>query len=194
MTPEELEHREDTLSLINTEIASRLDRQSDSLAKIDSKAGLVVGYAFAAASFLATRHAQPILAAFAYVGLGAAAATGVTALAVWNFQDTEPAALLAHANSSPAAIFAALISRRVMIYRINNAKQRRKARQWWLCLGAAVAGTVLMVLAILVQTYGHDRPEQQHGRPSSGALHIERGGSATGVSPGGPRGVHLPVG
>jgi hypothetical protein len=137
--------------LINAEIAARLDRQSDSLAKIDAKAGLVVGYAFAAASFLATRHAQPVIAAFAYVGFGAAAAVGVAALAVSNFQDIEPKGLLAHASRTPAETLAALASRRVMIYRTNAAKERRKAQQWWGGFGAALAGTILMILAILVQ-------------------------------------------
>src|SRR6266496_5785751 len=55
MTPDELERQAETLAFINSELVCRLDRQSDSLAKIDNKAVLVVGYALAAASFLATR-------------------------------------------------------------------------------------------------------------------------------------------
>ncbi|MFF4732358.1 hypothetical protein ACFY3M_45390 [Streptomyces mirabilis] len=38
MTPAELEAQEDTLELLNNEVASRLTRQSESLAKIDTKA------------------------------------------------------------------------------------------------------------------------------------------------------------
>jgi len=43
ITPNELETQEQTLALINTEISGRLDRQSESLGKIDGKAGLLLG-------------------------------------------------------------------------------------------------------------------------------------------------------
>lgn len=150
MTPEELQDHTETLSLINEEITARLDRQSDALEKIDGKAGLVVGYAFAAASFLATRNAQPVIAALAYLCFGVAAAVGVAVLAVSNFQDIEPAALLSYADRTPARTLAALASRRVMIFRFNTIRQQAKARRWWISFIAALAGTVLMVVAILV--------------------------------------------
>lgn len=59
MTPEELERQGATLKLINTELTARLARQADDSAKVDTKAIVIVGYAVAASSFLAIRHAQP---------------------------------------------------------------------------------------------------------------------------------------
>jgi hypothetical protein len=59
MKPDEVERQAETLVLINSGLAARLDRQADSLAKIDNKAVVVIGYALAAATFLATRRAQP---------------------------------------------------------------------------------------------------------------------------------------
>lgn len=161
MTPEELEKHTETLDLINKEIGSRLDRQTDSTAKIDTKAGLVIGYTIAAASFLATRHAQPVLAVLAFIAYAMAISLGIASLAVWNYQDIKPRALVAYANTSPAAALAPLISRRVKIFETNDSRQRRKAVQWWISLAALLLGAVLMVAAILVQTYAHGRAEQR---------------------------------
>src|SRR5260370_17645936 len=67
VTPKEPEPQAETLDLINSEISASLARQSDSGKNIDTKAVVLVGYAVAAAAFLATRHAQPVLAALAYI-------------------------------------------------------------------------------------------------------------------------------
>jgi uncharacterized membrane protein len=171
MTPEELERHADTLAVINNELSSRLDRQSDSLNAIDTKAGLVIGYTLAAASFLATRHAQPVLVGLAYAAYALAAGLGVAALAVWNFREIEPRPLLRYANRSAAATYAALMATRVQVFDTNQRRQKRKARQWWLSLAAVLAGTILMVSAILVQTYEHDRAEP--GRQPAAARHAE---------------------
>jgi|SRR5579875_757559 uncharacterized membrane protein (UPF0136 family) len=169
MTPEELNRQAETLDLINREIAARLDRQSDSIAKIDTKAGLVIGYAIAAASFLATRHAEPILTGLAFASYAIAAGVGIAALAVWNYQDIEPEPLVSYAGVSHASALAPLISRRVRVFGINAARQRRKAVQWWISLAALVLGAALMVAAILVQTYQHGGTSQ---RAHPGAVHL----------------------
>src|SRR5258708_21373026 len=67
VTPKEPEPQAETLDLINSEISASLARQSDSGKNIDTKAVVLVGYAVASAAFLATRHAQPVLAALAYI-------------------------------------------------------------------------------------------------------------------------------
>src|SRR5258708_37515786 len=72
VTPKEPEPQAETLDLINSEISASLARQSDSGKNIDTKAVVLVGYAVAAAAFLATRHAQPVLAALAYIAYAAA--------------------------------------------------------------------------------------------------------------------------
>ncbi|MFC4469295.1 hypothetical protein ACFPH6_33085 [Streptomyces xiangluensis] len=45
MTPQELQDQEQTLELINSELAARLARQSESGAKVDTKAIFLVGFA-----------------------------------------------------------------------------------------------------------------------------------------------------
>src|SRR5260370_9814981 len=76
VTPKEPEPQAETLDLINSEISASLARQSDSGKNIDTEAVVLVGYAVAAAAFLATRHAQPLLAALAYIAYAAAAPFG----------------------------------------------------------------------------------------------------------------------
>jgi hypothetical protein len=177
MTPEDFEKHAGTLDLINREIASRLDRQTDSTAKIDTKASLVIGYTIAAASFLATRHAQPVLAALAFIAYTAAVGFGIASLAVWNYKDIKPRTLVAYANASQAGALAPLISRRVMDFETNDSRQRRKAVQWWISLTALLLGAVLMVAAILVQTYDHGRAEQRRTvtvHPSEPSKHSAR--------------------
>src|SRR5438874_1225918 len=66
VTPGDIQSQADTLELINTELAARLDRQADASDKIDTKAVVLAGYVVAAASFLATQHPQPLLAGLAY--------------------------------------------------------------------------------------------------------------------------------
>lgn len=79
MTPEQLENLAPALELINSEITASMARQADASQRLDTKAVLLVGYAGAAASFLATRHAQPVLAALAYAAYGACAGAGIWA-------------------------------------------------------------------------------------------------------------------
>jgi hypothetical protein len=164
MTPDEVERQAETLALINSELACRLDRQADCLVKIDNKAVVVIGYALAAATFLATRHAQPGLAACAYGAFAVAAGFGITVVAVRNYQDFEPRALFTgYAPRSRAATLAVVAAMRVKHFEFNRGRLNTKAWQWWTSLTALLIGTMLMVAAILVQTNAHDhaaRPRQ----------------------------------
>jgi len=60
-TPADPQAQDATLELLNSELASRLTRQADSLAKIDTKAVFLIGFAATAAQFLATHKHQPVL-------------------------------------------------------------------------------------------------------------------------------------
>ena len=82
ISPETLEAQADTLELINAEVAASLARQSASGDRLDTKSVFLVGYAGVAASFLATRHFQPVLGALAFSAYAAAAAFGVLAYSV----------------------------------------------------------------------------------------------------------------
>jgi hypothetical protein len=92
--PDQLERHAETLELINTEVTASLARQFSSAQSIDTKAITVVGYAGAAAAFLATRHAEAILAAFAYVAYGLSAVFGMWAFALRTYTDVPPRGLL----------------------------------------------------------------------------------------------------
>ncbi len=72
MTPQELEDQEQTLELINSELAARLARQSESGAKVDTKAIFLVGFAATAAQFLASRSFEPFTGAAAFMAYAVA--------------------------------------------------------------------------------------------------------------------------
>jgi len=158
MTPEELEGRAETLELINVELTARLDRQADSDAKIDTKAVTLIGYTVVAASFLATRHPQAILAGFAY-GLDAiAVGLSLWAYALARHQDVPSPRVLFNryaARSKPAAL-AALAAERVRAFEANARRHERKSRLWRASLASLVLGVTLMVVSIVVQTGQHD--------------------------------------
>lgn len=186
MTPEELERQAETLAVINNELVGRLDRQSDSLAKVDNKAVLVVGYALAAASFLATRHAQPVLAILAFAAYAAAVCFGIAAIAVRTYQDIEPRQLFnGYTDRTRAATLAAVAAKRVKHFEFNRGRLNTKAWQWWVSLASLLLGTMLMVAALLVQTYHHDNTGRP-GRPAGSVLHHgsrgQRAESFTGAS------------
>ena len=149
----ELELREDTLELINSEIAGRLVRQADSSAKIDSKATALTGYALAAASFLATRHVQPVLAGLAYGTFAVAAVLSVAASAVGSHTDVPESRPLfnKYATRTRAETLAALGATRVRTFEENARRHARKGRLWLAAVGNLGAGVVLMISAILME-------------------------------------------
>lgn len=141
---------DDTLELINTEVTAGLARLSDSGSSIDTKATILVGYAGVAASFLATRHAQPVLAALAYAAFGLTAAFGIWAYAVRLYQDVpDPRQLFNGYYTQPKThVLAALAATRVEAYESNADKHASKARRWWLCVLSLIVGVILMILAL----------------------------------------------
>lgn len=162
VTPEQLQQRRaETLELINAEITDSLARQSDSGAKIDTKAIVLVGYAGAASSFLATRHAQPVLAALDYAAYAAAAGFGIWAYAVRLYQDVPTPRNLfnAYVDRNKADVVAALAAARVPAFEGNASKHRRKARRWWISIVSLAAGVTLMLSSVTVaaHTDHHDR-------------------------------------
>ena len=150
MTPEQLENQAAVLELINSEITASLARQAGSGQRLDTKAVLLVGYAGAASSFLATRHAQPVLAGLAYASFGACAATGIWSYAVRLYQDVpEPRRLFNdYLQKSKAQTLAALAATRVQAFDDNVPKHARKARRWWISFVCLVIGMTLMLLAL----------------------------------------------
>jgi hypothetical protein len=158
VTPEELEQHAETLELVNSEISARLDRLADSDAKIDTKAVALAGYAVAAATFLATRHPQAVLAVIFYIFGALSAGLAAAAYAVGAYRDVpDPRALLTRYASKPkSATLAALAAERVKAFEVNHRKHERKALLWRISLGSLAVAVTLMVASILVQTSGHD--------------------------------------
>ena len=152
----------ETLELINAEITASLARQSESGARIDTKAIVVVGYAAAAASFLVTRHAQPVLAAFTYAAYAAAAGLGIWSYAIRSYEDVPtPRSLFnAYWDRARTDVLAALAAARVPAFETNAVKHGRKARLWLVSLLTLMAGVALMLLslAFAAHTGAHDSP------------------------------------
>jgi multidrug transporter EmrE-like cation transporter len=150
MTPRQLAERAPTLELINAEITASIARQASSGRNLDTKAVLLIGYAGAAASFLATRSSQHVLAAVAYAAYAAAAGTGIWSAAVRVYQDVpEPRRLFTeYLARSRAETLAALAATRVDAFESNSRKQARKATGWWISLGCLAVGMILMILAV----------------------------------------------
>jgi hypothetical protein len=149
-----LEADEATLELINSEIAAGLARQGSSSQRLDTKAMLLVGYAGAAASFLATQHPRHVLALVAYAAFAASAASGIWAYALRLYQDVpEPRRLFTGYLSAPRAqALAALAATRVEAFESNTETHARKVRLWWISLASLAIGTALMIAA-LASTY-----------------------------------------
>jgi len=153
MTPEELEERTETLEVLNSELASRLARQSDSLAKIDTKAVFVIGFAVTAAQFLATHKHQPVLAALAFAAYAVALAAGALTVRVADHEDLEPREMLeTYARSPKAQALVSLAASRVDIYEKNHKRHNRKALFWSVSLWSAAVGLLFSTAALVLHT------------------------------------------
>jgi hypothetical protein len=156
----------DTLELINSELIGRLDRQTQASAQIDTKAGLLVGYAAVAASFLATRHSQPALTWMAFAAFAVSAGFGVASYAVGAYEEVPvPRHLFNEYVHRPRSdALAALAARRVGAFESNLPRHKRKAARWRISLIALMLGIAFMFGALYVHTGSHGR----HGhRPSA---------------------------
>ncbi|MER6405953.1 hypothetical protein ABT269_20945 [Streptomyces viridosporus] len=153
MTPAELEAQKDTLELLNNEAASRLTRQSESLAKIDTKAVFLIGFAATAAQFLATHKHHEVLAYCAFAAYAITLLTGVQTIRVAEHKDLEPRPMLVdHVRSPKSQVLAALAATRASIYEKNKRRHELKARYWAVSLWSLVAGLGLSTAALLLHT------------------------------------------
>jgi len=150
LSPEQLRRHAETLELINTEVTASLERQFESGAQIDNKAIILVGYAAVASSFLATRHAQPVLGGLAYAAYGMAAGFVIWAYAVRLYQDVPESRRLfnSYLTHPKAQVLATLAASRVEAFENNARKQSRKASRWWMSVLSLTIGLILMILAL----------------------------------------------
>ncbi|WP_406452712.1 hypothetical protein OH768_11550 [Streptomyces sp. NBC_01622] len=150
-TPADPQGQDATLELLNSELASRLTRQSDSLAKIDTKAIFLIGFAATAAQFLATHKHQPVLTYVAFAAYALALAAGMQTFRVADHRDLEARPLLdAHAGLLKGQALAALAAARVVIFERNQERERQKAKLWGISLWSLVVGLVLSTAALVM--------------------------------------------
>lgn len=153
MTPAELEAQQPTLELLNSETASRLARQSDSLAKIDTKAVFLIGFAATAAQFLATHKHHGVLAYFAFAAYAVTLLTGVQTIRVTEHKDLELRPMLnAHVRLPKYQVLAQLAASRAAIFEENQRRHELKARYWSVSLWSLVVGLGLSTVALLLHT------------------------------------------
>ncbi|MBT2511336.1 hypothetical protein J7I98_37085 [Streptomyces sp. ISL-98] len=153
MTPAELEAQEPTLELLNNEAASRLTRQSDSLAKIDTKAVFLIGFAATAAQFLATHKHHDVLAYCAFAAYAVSLLAGVQAFRVAEYKDLEPRPLVVNYVRLPKGLaLIRLAASRASLFEENQRRQQKKARYWLVSLWSLIVGLVLSTVALLVHT------------------------------------------
>ncbi|MFE7713149.1 hypothetical protein ACFU6I_47235 [Streptomyces sp. NPDC057486] len=153
MTPAELQAQESTLELLNNEAASRLTRQSDSLAKIDTKAVFLIGFAATAAQFLATHKHHDVLAYIAFAAYAVTLLTGVQTIRVAEHKDLEPRPMIvAHVRSPKSQVMIELAASRASIFEMNKRRHELKARYWAVSLWSLVGGLGLSTVALLLQT------------------------------------------
>ncbi len=150
VTPQQLARRAATLELINAEISASLARQAALGNRVDTRSVVIVGYAGAAAAFLASRHFQPVAAGLAFAALAAAAAFGILAYSVRLHLDVpEPRRLFSeYLIRSRTQTLAALAASRVEAFERNARDCARKARRWWISLAFLAAGMTLMIPAL----------------------------------------------
>lgn len=150
VTPAQLPQHDDTLELINAEVTASLARLFEAGSSIDTKAAILVGYAAVAASFLATRHAQPVLKVLALAAYGLAAGFGIWAYAVRLYQDVpDPRQLFNAYHAQPKTqVLAVLAATRAETFEHNARKHRSKAKRWWMSIISLVVGITLMLIAL----------------------------------------------
>ena len=150
MTSEQPVNHAETLELINTEITASLTQQYDSVTKIDTKAVILIGYAGAASSFLATRHGQPVLATLAYVAYGISVGFGIWTFGLRIYRHVPaPRWLLNDYWTSPKAeVLAALAATRTHAYESNARVHRQKTGLWWISLLSLTVGVTMMLFSL----------------------------------------------
>ncbi|MBQ0850213.1 hypothetical protein J8N05_18625 [Streptomyces sp. BH-SS-21] len=172
MTPQELQDQEQTLELINSELAARLARQSESGAKVDTKAVFLVGFAATAAQFLASRSFEPFSGAAAFVAYAVAVGFGISVFNLAAYEDLEPrATLAAYARSTKGAALGELAGTRVRFFERNDVLHQRKTKRWTVTMAAVAAGIFLSTVSLVLHTDGHGKRTEprEPTAPSSSA-------------------------
>ncbi|MEW2608459.1 hypothetical protein AB0894_32270 [Streptomyces sp. NPDC047916] len=164
MTPQELQERESNLELINSEIASRMARQSEAGAKVDTKAVFVVGFAATAAQFLAARSFELYTGTAAFAAYAVAIGVGISIFSLAKYEDIDPRRVLdVHGREEKSVTLMALAATRVTMFETNSKVHGRKTKRWAVSLAAIAVGICLSTVSIVLHTGAHDR---EPGKPA----------------------------
>jgi hypothetical protein len=147
-----LQEQENTLDLINTEIAGRLARQAAAGSQVDTKAALLAGVAATATQFLATRkNPDPVFTHLAYAAYAIAFLAAIGAYAVARYQDIpDPRGLIRECvQLTKAETLARLAATRTKAFEANRATHRRKVVLWWITVATLSVGLTLSTIAIV---------------------------------------------
>lgn len=183
MAPTMSEH-EKALELMNREMQTRLELQFTVGDRVDTKATLLLGFVGLAVQFFLTHpHRGGLLAALALAALGVSFAAGGVALWLRTYAvvpeprwlTNEYAALLAAGHEDVArALLGKLVGRRTLAIESNTKVDKRKARAWWVSLGALAVGLALATASVAMRGDENGRrescaKERQHaaGSPAS---------------------------
>lgn len=150
--------REAKWELINTEQAARLERQGQSLARIENKAGAVAAFAVVGGQFLATRHPfatswSTLFAVLAFTCYVLTAGCSIWVARVAKGADLPAADLVADAKNdslSRADVMKQLITDRDTVYQESKHQNVRRAHAWWVSVGLLSAGLASSVTCIML--------------------------------------------
>jgi hypothetical protein len=144
----------DAWKLLNSELSARLTRQDASMARVETKAIVVLGFAATAAQFLSTKNPfktpwSILFAVLAFVAYGLAFAVGIWSFRVAKFADLEGRRLLQLHTESELELLGKLIGTREEIFTRNAKSAKKKAQAWWWSLYLLAAGLLSSTFCIV---------------------------------------------
>jgi hypothetical protein len=142
----------ETLRLLNEEVSARVGRLDTNTARLDIKATTLLGFIWAACTFLATQPIGGWWKVPAYAAFVAAATLGFQSMRPRTFKDApEPDAVLQFLVQRPETNALNLIlNAKVRAFKDNQATHERKANNWRRCLAAFSLAVVFMIGALIL--------------------------------------------
>jgi hypothetical protein len=158
----------ETLRLVHQEVSERSSRLAANSDRIDTKATTLLGFVLAAATFLASKSPQPVLAVLGYLGFTLAGYFGIRSMRPRAFKDApEPGPLMRDvAPRSEAAALTLITTAKVQAFEHNHKTHEDKAKHWSLSLRTLMVAALLAVLALAIGDGKSDGNEQQQQRPA----------------------------
>jgi hypothetical protein len=151
VTEAELAERIAVLDLLNVEIKDRMNHQAESVARVETKAAIIIGFAITAVQLFIPAMDHPLWALPAIVGYALAVGFGIAALVVRQHRDPpDPAFLWAElGHASRRRILGSLIKTRAVAHQKNARDHRTRVIYWWISLSSLIGAVVASATALL---------------------------------------------